>query len=657
MIFANVVIAPLETPYTYLIPPELEEAVAIGSRVEIPLGSRTAQGFIVRLSKQPPEQVSKIKPIKKIIHDEPCFHQKDLDFFTWVAEYYGEPLSSVVDVAIPPWQAGKIEKIYSINQEFDQKNIKGAHQKKILEFLIAHNENSVPHELLLKKFPTASTSLRELIKKEAMTVTKLEVRPASFSSEVSWAKKEVELSTEQLHATSQIQSIIHQEIAQPFLLHGVTGSGKTEVYIEAIRFALNQNKGAIVIVPEIALTSQLVHRFYARLGSTIALLHSGLSKRERWENWRSLIEGTKRVAIGARSAIFAPVSNLGIIVVDEEHDSSYKQHEGLRYNARDIAYVKAKQSKAALVLGSATPSLETFHRAEEKQIQKITLSAKHSRHSRLSIETIDLNQLKPWEMASPHISPKLFGLLKDVIDKNELAFVLYNRRGFASYLQCDTCDALLSCPHCDVSFTYHQRNHELVCHYCNLKRPIPTFCPSCNRNDGKVPGSLKLHGAGTEKTEDEIQLLFPDAKILRLDRDVANHPEEYDAILQKMRDKSCNILVGTQMIAKGHDLPEVTLAAVVDCDVGLHMPDFRAGERVFQLLSQLAGRSGRGDKAGRVVLQTRVPKHPSIFFTQTDNFTGFAKKELENRKQLGYPPYGKLLRIIVSSTMDTIVPQ
>jgi primosomal protein N' (replication factor Y) len=657
MIFANVVIAPLETSYSYLVPHELEESVALGQRVEVPLGTRTVQGFIVGLTTTPPAQLSKIKPLKRLVHDDTCFHQADLTFFSWVAEYYAEPLSSVIDVAIPPWQSGKIEKFYTIPQADALETIKGSVQRRICEHLLSNQQKEgVPHEALMRCIPTATASLRELIKKKIVTVSQREVRTSLITTEVSWAKKDITLSPEQRHATAEIQSTLRQQISEPFLLHGVTGSGKTEVYIEAIRFALEQGRGAIVIVPEIALTSQLVHRFYARLGSTIALLHSGLHKRERWENWRSLVEGTKRVAIGARSAIFAPVHNLGIIVVDEEHDSSYKQHEGLRYNARDIAYVKAKHANAALVLGSATPSLETFHRAEEKQIRKIILPSKHSKHAKLSIETIDLNLYKPWEMASPNISPRLYTLLKEVIAKNELAFVLYNRRGFASYLQCDTCDSLLTCPHCAVSFTYHQRHHELVCHYCNLKRPVPSFCPTCNRTDGAVPGSLKLHGAGTEKTEEEIQLLFPEAKILRLDRDVASHPDEYDAILQKMRDKSCNILVGTQMIAKGHDLPEVTLAAVVDCDVGLHMPDFRAGERVFQLLSQLAGRSGRGDKAGTVVLQTRVPKHPSIFFTQRDDFAGFAKRELENRRQLSYPPFGKLLRIIISSNQEALVP-
>ena len=659
MNFANVVIPPIDAAYTYRIPENLAGSVVVGARVMVPLGNRKAQGFVTQLSNDVSFNSDKIKSVHSLVHADKCFNQEDLNFLEWVANYYGEPLSTVIDVAIPSWQSGKIEKVYFCTElatSSDAPPLRSSNQNKILDRIKLCAGAGIQHSALQKEFPTSlSAAIKNLVSKNLVSIGDTEVRVTPAFNEQTWAKREVALNPTQTHAVAEIQSRMNKETSQAFLLYGVTGSGKTEVYIEAIRYALEQNKGAIVIVPEIALTSQLVQRFYARLGPTIALLHSGLSKRERWEHWRSLLEGSKKVAIGARSAIFAPVKDLGIIIVDEEHDSSYKQQEGLRYNARDIAYVKAKLHQVPLVLGSATPSLETFHRAQTKQIETLILPSKHSEHKRLTFETIDLNLLKPWEMPSVHISPRLHTLIKETIDRNELAFILYNRRGFASYLQCDTCEGVLTCPNCAVTFTYHQKEHSLVCHYCSLRKPVPTFCPNCKPEAGQVPGTLKLRGAGTERTEDEIKNLFPDAKVLRLDRDVANNAASYDEILQKMRRKEYNILVGTQMIAKGHDLSEVTLAAVVDCDVGLHMPDFRAGERVFQLLSQLAGRSGRGEKPGTVILQTRVPKHPSILFTATDNYQGFARYELENRKGLSYPPFGKVLRLVISSNTESLI--
>lgn len=648
----NVVIPPLKEAYTY----RLQEAylgVDVGYQVEVSLGRRSASGFVVSRYQEEltPERFPyELKQLSEEIEPLRAFSPQQLKFFTWISEYYGEPLASVIDVAIPAAVPPKLlREIKVLNPNLE--GLKGTKERQVLSAAI----ESPSFEILQRRVKNPLPILRKLSQKGYIEIIESEKIELPFSSApaADWAKTYVDLNSNQSTAVSAIVEAVTKHDFSPFLLHGVTGSGKTEVYLEAIKSALAAGFGALMVVPEIALTPQLIDRFRARLGNDLSVLHSGLSKRHRWNSWRSLLDGTTRVAIGARSGIFAPVHNLGLIIVDEEHDSSYKQSEGLRYNARDLAVVLAKLHSCPVILGSATPSLESYHHATEtKRYTYLSLPGRHgATHSEISV--VDMNRERPWTLASKHVSQQLASELESILEKKEQAFILYNRRGFASYLQCESCEHVVECENCSVTMTYHRADHSLLCHYCSLSMAVPTFCPACPRDTSvatdNTKGTLTERGAGTEQIFEELQALFPNARIERLDRDSAANLESYKAILDRLRRQEIDILVGTQMIAKGHDLPNVTLVGVADCDVGLHLPDFRASERVFQLLTQAAGRAGRGDKPGSVVLQTRVPRHPSLVKTAQNDFKDFAELELRNRKATLFPPYSRLLRVVLSS--------
>jgi primosomal protein N' (replication factor Y) len=459
------------------------------------------------------------------------------------------------------------------------------------------------------------------------------------------------LTEEQQRATAAIKEHLELSTYSSFLLHGVTGSGKTEVYLELIIEALKRKRSALVIVPEIALTPQLTDRFCARLKQPVAVLHSSLKPSDRWKHWSDLLAGRVSVAIGARSALFAPMKDLGIVIVDEEHDGSFKQSEGIRYNARDLALVRAKLASCPVVLGSATPSLETFHNASIGKHTTFVLSSRFFRSRAPHFEIVDLSQIKPWHMPSKNVSPTLLKGLQKTLAAGEQAFVLYNRRGFASYLQCNDCEAVIGCPHCSVTLTYHRKNNSLLCHFCGFSAVPPVVCSACGKRDGNDPEHplFSQRGAGTERVFEELQKLLPEARLAKLDRDAVQSLQDYTTILSLVRERKVDILIGTQMIAKGHDLPDVTYVGVVDCDVGLHVPDFRASERAFQLLTQVAGRAGRRDKQGHIVFQTRVPTHSSLTMTASSDYGRFAREELALRKGLGYPPFQRLLRVIAAA--------
>lgn len=455
---------------------------------------------------------------------------------------------------------------------------------------------------------------------------------------------------------------------QPILLHGVTGSGKTEVYIRAIERVLTEGGSALVIVPEISLTPQFLDQLQSRLNTPLALLHSQVGATERWRAWREILDGKLRVAIGARSAIFAPLANLRLVIVDEEHENSYKQSDGLRYNGRDVAVMRAKFSRSTVILGSATPSFESLLNSSKNRYKLIEMPDRVTSRPPPGLEIVDLSKVKLSEMPTPGISPQLHQAISETLMKQGQVVILYNRRGFSSYLQCESCSEVVLCPNCSVSLTFHRGRSQLVCHYCDYKIHPPTNCRFCRDprrsrieldergeplESARVTeevGKLVFRGSGTEQIVDELVSLFPSAKIVRMDRDAVTHKGAYRRILGDMRSGRADILVGTQMIAKGHDLPGVTLVGIVDADIGLHLPDFRASEKAFQLITQAAGRAGRGKEQGRVIVQTREPNHPTIVATVTGRFRAFARYELEHRKQLNYPPWGRLLRVVISST-------
>ena len=449
------------------------------------------------------------------------------------------------------------------------------------------------------------------------------------------------LNDAQRRALEQIEAKLAAPDGTPVLLHGITGSGKTEVYMRAIATALRQDKSALVLVPEIALTGQLVQRFAARFASRLGVLHSGLSGGERFDEWRRLARGDARIVIGTRSAVFAPLRHLGLIVVDEEHDTAYKQEEAPRYNARDVAVVRAQQSKAVVVMGSATPAVESFHNAQRGKYLLLSLPHRIDDKPLPAITLVDQRaHTAPNERI---VSGPLREAIAACLERREQCLILINRRGFAAYLQCRDCGVVPYCEHCSVALTYHRGTHRLRCHYCGFNQAVPTVCTGCES------ASLRPHGLGTQQVESVLSGLFPEARLARMDRDTTRAKAAHQHILRALGNGDIDILVGTQMIAKGHDYPNITLVGVVSADASLSMPDFRAPERLFQLLTQVAGRAGRGERPGHVLMQTYRPEHYSMAFAYGHDFAGFFQHEMARRQPVLYPPFSRLARLVVES--------
>ncbi len=490
--------------------------------------------------------------------------------------------------------------------------------------------------------PSARAAVLRLVQRGAVEMEQVEKKRAVASHQaLGDGETPPRLTPAQQHAYQQIEVKLAAPDGVPVLLLGVTGSGKTEVYMRAIDTALRQGKTALVLVPEISLTGQAVARFTARFGNRTAVLHSGLSAGERFDEWRRLAGGEARIAIGARSAVFAPLSQLGLIIVDEEHDTSYKQEEAPRYHARDVAIVRAQQQGAVVVLGSATPALETFHHARQGKYLHLSLPQRVSDQPMPKIMIVDQRA-----HATPNervISTPLRHAITARLERGEQCLILINRRGFSAYLQCRECGDVPHCAHCSVSLTYHRRGRLLKCHYCDFSLPAPTMCPVCR---GPV---LHHYGVGTQQVEDVLRELFPEARLGRMDRDTTRGKAAHERILKSFGAREIDILIGTQMIAKGHDFPNITLVGVVSADGALAIPDFRAPERLFQLLTQVAGRAGRGQRPGEVLIQTFRPDFESMTFAREHNFLGFFQHEIQNRRLLLYPPYTRLAKVLLDS--------
>lgn len=454
-----------------------------------------------------------------------------------------------------------------------------------------------------------------------------------------------ELNEEQSAAFEEIIVAQDKNEFSSFLLYGVTGSGKTEVYIHALKRALEKGQGGLVLVPEIGLTPQIVERFYRIFGDDIAVLHSRLTNRERYDAWRALQKGEKRIAVGARSAVFAPIQNLGIIIVDEEHDASYKQEDPApRYHGRDVAIMRAHLNDAVVVMGSATPSMVSLHGAKKGKSKLLTLNERPFESTMPKVDVLDLKQYRS-AMKGPIAIP-LFEATKQALDKDEQAIFLYNRRGYSFYLQCENCGEIPECPHCSVSLTFHKSKKQLRCHYCGYSEREPRHCRECGAD------AVQAQGSGTQQLEEEISELFPDADVLRMDFDTTSGKDAHAGILNAFGRKEADILVGTQIVGKGLDFPDVTVVGVIDADTELAFPSFRSGERMYQLLSQVAGRSGRAGKEGRVFFQTWQPDHPAIQKAKEHDFKSFARQELAYRKMLQYPPYSRLIRFVFKGRQE-----
>lgn len=667
---------------SYGIPQELAH-ITVGFEVEVELGKRRAFGWVTKVEeKTEPSQeeveaspallpeVVKKKPfsLRPLLSGTPVFQPADIRLFEWMTDYYGAVLADVLQTSVP--RRKELRTVLHVQLAPDavtSDEKRSGTKQKILDALAGADPAApLPVSALEELIAASGSSIRNALKQlETNGCVTLTQQP--IASEGLWVfiqpKSERQLTEQQKHVLEKFRPRIAATEYSASLLFGVTGSGKTEIYLQAIEQTLELGKTAIVLVPEIALTSQLIEQLARRFGGQVALLHSEIGDSLRWKAWKDLLDGTCRIAVGARSAIFAPLSNIGLIVVDEEHESSYKQSEGLRYHARDVAVVRAQFHGCPVLLGSATPSFESLVNVQRTKYHLLELSERVTNRPLPQIEVVDLSTFKRSEMPSENISPRLFFELKKTLEHNQQAIILYNRRGFASFLQCESCHETMNCPHCSVSLTFHQKAHKLLCHFCGLTMTPPPLCiycrdpriarlepadPAAAASEEEV-GKLRQRGGGTERVVEELAELFPGTTVVRMDRDTVGKRDSYDLILGAMKRREANILVGTQMIAKGHDIPGVTLVGIIDADVGLHLPDFRTSERAFQLITQVAGRAGRGAEQGRVILQTRQPNHPTIVATVTGRFRAFARHELDYRKSLNYPPWGKLLRVLISS--------
>jgi primosomal protein N' (replication factor Y) (superfamily II helicase) len=513
-----------------------------------------------------------------------------------------------------------------------------AKRREILERVPAGID--VPVRRLARTVPTASQLVTAMARSGQLNVFKKQVYRDLLGDPVT-ADTPHRLNAEQAEVVDRVRAALKGGF-QAFLLNGVTGSGKTEVYMHLARTVLDRGGRVLVLVPEIALISQMARRFEARFGSGIAMLHSGLSRGERYDQWLRIMRGEAAIAIGARSAVFAPFADLGLVIVDEEHDGSYKQDGGLRYNARDLAVVRARQNHAVVLLGSATPSVQSFANVASKKFSELRLTRRVAARCLPEIRVVDLKETRDARGIHRFMTPALVSAMERRLDAGEQVLLFLNRRGFAGYPVCAACGEALRCRHCDISLTLHQAANAYRCHYCGFSRPSIIPCPACGEK------KIKNLGLGTERVEAAVTALFPHARVARMDRDTTGRRGAVVKILKNLSRGKIDVLVGTQMVAKGHDFPNITLVGVICADLSLNFPDFRAGERTFQLLAQVAGRAGRGDTPGRVILQTYNPDHFSIRSAVAQDFSAFYRTEIGFRQELGYPPFSRLVLLRIS---------
>jgi primosomal protein N' (replication factor Y) len=613
--------------FHYRIPEEMQGLLIPGSRVLVPFGSRKLRGTVLGFPGT--AGVAGLRSIIEIL-DTPL-PAGLLELARWMADYYMYPLGRAIEAVVPKAvsRAKPKKKKFLMLLREPSTPLRGAKQAALVELLKQRGELEAD---ALGEFSRATfTSLRE-----AGVIEILERETADPPEQLDFTPSgPPELMPEQREAVRRIGEAASAGTFGVFLLHGVTGSGKTEVYLHAIRQLAGTGKGALVLVPEIALTPQLLGRFRQRFGGRVAALHSGLTDRERADEYRRIRAGGVDVAIGARSAVFAPFEKLGIVIVDEEHENSYKQDEGLRYHARDVAVMRAKFQDAVAVLGSATPSLESYYNAKNGKYRYLRLANRVDHRPLPEVAIIDIKALPRQEL----YSPRLLSDIRSRLERNEQTLLLLNRRGFSSVLICRDCGAAIKCPNCSVSLTYHKSEQKIKCHYCGyLARPSAT-CPVCSGIE------LAPVGSGTQKIEEELRAIFPAARMRRMDSDAVKGRRACDELLRQVDRREVDILLGTQMIAKGHDFPAVTLVGVVDADIGLNLPDFRSAERTFQLITQAAGRAGRGAVPGEVIIQTRTPNHYSIRHSRTHDYEGFYNEEIVFRAELGYPPVGRIIKL------------
>ncbi len=659
MLLAKVAVpVPLGQAFTYSVPPELE--LRRGARVLCDFGRRRLLGIVLEIADREPEvPPEKLKPIRALVDPEPVLPEELLDFLLELARYYLAPVGEVMRLALPAVERGVARSLGDLGgARTVGRSVQLARALPGDASALSKGQALAVHQALLERGPTELAALSREFKSARAAVKRLEALGLAQVERVvaerdpfrAQVERDVppELTQAQAEAVRRISEPLSARERAAFLLYGVTGSGKTEVYLRAVELAIRAGTGVAVLVPEIALTPQLVGRFRARLGERIAVLHSGLRDGDRHAMWQSLRRGEVQIVVGARSALFAPVQNLGLICVDEEHDGSFKQEEGVRYNARDMALLRAHRAGAVCVLGSATPSLASELAVREGRLTRLVLPDRARAHAVLPrVELVDLRRVGPGPTGHKLLSLSLHRAIEKTLDERGQVILFLNRRGFAPSLICESCGVVVECPSCAVAMTLHRSGRpRLACHYCDRTTPVPERCASC-----KSP-SLSEEGAGTERIESSLAEAFPAARIARLDRDVAAGAKS-EPILERMRRREIDVLVGTQMVTKGHDLPFVTLVGVLNADAALSMPDFRAAERTFHLLVQVAGRAGRGQSPGSVLIQTWQPEHPAVRLAAHHDVDAFVERELRDREELGYPPFRRLALVRIDAVEES----
>jgi len=649
--------------FDYSIPDKIRNKVVVGSRIRVPLRNRPSTGTVVAFipSDELGVAVSKIKPIIDLISEKPILTSGLIDLGRWISDYYLAPMESVMRSLIPESVRGenhdfkkllfvKLKRKFT-DEEFELLSKKAPKQAKIL-LEISDNKLPVP---LSRLGQGARSSIDSLDKKGFVQVSQEVSKRDPHAEDKFIPSKPLTLTNPQKGCLEKIIHATKDPVnSKPLLLHGVTGSGKTEVYLQAIFSVIEKGQTALVLVPEISLTPQTVARFkrrFAHIQDQVAVLHSHLSGGERFDEWHKIVEGNAKIVIGARSALFAPLKKLGLIVVDEEHEGSYKQDSSPRYHARDVAVVRAKIEGCSVILGSATPSLESIHNTKIGKYELIELKERVDNCSLPLIRIIDLkNESRNLSKAGGPaiISERLRSAINDRLKKGEQTILFLNRRGFATSLSCPSCGHVCGCPECSVSLTFHRKEEKLICHMCGYQRVAPKKCPEC-----KDP-AIRFAGFGTEKVEEVLGKVFPSARIARVDTDTMSRKGALRKTLGDFKAVKLDILVGTQMIAKGLHFPNVTLVGILNADIGLHIPDFRSGERTFQLLTQVAGRAGRGEMEGEVLIQTFTPHSPSVQFARHHDYEGFSDQELEFRKSFSYPPFSHCIILTCRSKNSSL---
>lgn len=649
----------LDRVFDYRIPDGLQGQVHPGSQVMVPFGRQARRkGFVVRLKES--SEYDELKEIIELAVDIPLINETAMKLAHWMAGYYAAPLEKALQTVIPGAvrRRGKrfkealfVESVPGALERAKAAQLEKRHVRRWRVLCTVAERGRMLLQELIDELRTTSQTVRQLEKDGYVTLEKGTVERNPLMKKHVLPTQPLPLMDQQKRAFDLIRQSIDTFDPRVVLLHGVTGSGKTEVYLQALGYALEQGKGAIILVPEISLTPQTVERFQSRFGDRIAVLHSHLSEGERHDEWHRLYRGEAMIVIGARSALFAPVKNPGLIVVDEEHENSYKQDEAPRYNARDVAVMRGHVENCTVVLGSATPALESFYNARIGKYALVEMFERADHRQMPAMRIVDMRVEKQRAGKFHILSKDLVTAIDERLQGGEQVILFLNRRGFSTSLQCPACGFVAECCDCSIAMTYHKTTHELRCHLCGRVEDVPERCPNQDCRDHR----FKYAGFGTQRIEEVVRKVFQRARVERMDSDVTRRKDSYERILGAFRGGKIDILIGTQMIAKGLHFPNVTLVGVINADVSLHMPDFRAGERTFQLLTQVAGRAGRGEIPGEVIVQTYTPANASIQAARRLDYAGFCDQELAFREELRYPPYTRLACITVKGKNEKMV--